>query len=327
MGFLALTDSVRAWFEAHEIRATVVWGARARVAQGNATPGQRGGRVSFLWSGNATGQGPTWLGPRSAPDTISDGGLIGLAAVVRAARLGHWATGAPVHLAASLLGVPDEPTTLIDAFDVANALRLAELEHDADTTTHLAADTVNAITAPAASDRLTLRALLLQLQERGNAHDRSLVAHLAADEDHDAAGIDPLSTSAETRAIGQLVTEIEAEVWAWDDSAPTNDALQDEAWLQLFEATHNAVRAYAQGTFALLRVTSLPTTATHVVRGVARLAYFKLPVPIHQVPADTPLQRGATAAIQIELPQGQLPDGTPIDPITKTVGTVDITPE
>ena len=147
MGLVALTSSVAAWFLAHEVPATAVWGQRARPAQGNAKPGARGGRVSFMWPGTGTGQGPTWLGPRAASDTISDGALIALAASVRAARVAHWGTGAPVHLATSSPAIPDAPETLVEAFDVANAVRLADIEHMASATAHLAADAANASTA------------------------------------------------------------------------------------------------------------------------------------------------------------------------------------
>lgn len=325
MGHLSLVETVQAWFLKYEVPATAVWGQRARPAQGNAKPGSLGGRVSFLWPGKATGQGPTWLGSRPAVDTISDPALVELAARVRAARLGHWATGAPVHLAASSPSVPAEPTSLIEAFDVANAVRLAELEHDASPAAHLEADTVNALTAPAASTRATLRTLLLQLQERGNAHDRSLTAHGEADEDHDADGEDPLSTSATSRAINQLVIELEAEVWAWDDSGSTDDVKQEEAWWNLAQATINAVRFYAQGTFKLDR-TEPASQVVHVVRGVARLMYFKLPVPIDQLPNMTPRAIGFEATAKHEQPQGQEPDGTPNAPVVETVGTVDIPP-
>lgn len=334
MAHLSLVEAVSDWFTKYEVPATVVWGQRARPAQGNAKSGSHGGRVSFQWPGKSTGQGPTYLGPRAADNTIADGGLIALAQDVYAARTAHWSTGAPVHLVAAAPINPPAPTNLAGAFDAANAIRILEIAHHANLTLHVAADTENAITAPAAHDRASLRTLLLQLQEQGNAHDRQLFTdlaslihvHNAVDEEHDSTAPDPLSTGATSRAIAQLVIELEAEVWAWDDAGPTDDRRQEEAWWSLMQATANAVRSYARGVFRLDR-TEAASPVVHTVRGVARLVYFKLPVPIDQLPNLTPQSTGWSVTAEAEFARGAEPDGAPLDPETEAVGGAEINPD
>lgn len=323
MGLRALVDAVAAYFLAREVPATAVFGERARPAQGNARSGSIGGRVSFLPTGKGTYQGPTLLGPRPTDNTLSIPGLLALVNDLRTQRLAHYATAGAVHLAGSSPSLPAAATTLSQAIDVGNALRTAEIAHHASTAAHATADTSHAITAPAASSSTTLRTLALQLQEKGNAHNASTSAHGEADEDHDSTQDDPLASDATSRAVAQKVIEVEAEVWAWDDSAPTDDRAQWEAFLALHEWTVNAIRSYVRsglnvGGFELDR--SEPATAViHAKRGYAEKVFFKLPIPVHQRPAVTPREVTPEFTATIEISKGIDQQNEPIDPVTITV--------
>lgn len=159
----------------------------------------------------------------------------------------------------------------------------SRLAHHASTTAHQAADTSHTITAPAASSAATLRTLARQLQELGNAHDRDTAAHGAADEAHDSEAADPVEAATKTRAIAQWVPEVSVEIWAWDDTHPSDDAAQMDAWLVLQDWTWNAVRSYGRGVHKLDR-TEPATEVVHVRRGFALVAFLTLPIPVHEAP-------------------------------------------
>jgi hypothetical protein len=318
MALVSLVQYVAEYFAARLVAATAVYGERARPAQGNAKPGTVGGRVSFLWTGKGGYKGPSWWGERAHEDTISKSGLITLANDVAEARAGHYEAGSPVHLdGAAITYTP--ATSLIEAIDLGNAFRELDLAHAADLARHGVADTVNVVTAPAASSAATLRTLLLDMRAKGAAHNATEGdVHGEADEEHDSTSLDPLSTAATSRAIAQFVPEIEVEVWAWDDSASTNDSAQWAAWLSLHEVFLNACRGYARGRWKALR-TEPATKSIHVLRGKASLVYLEMPIPVHELPARIliPLEPAVTATLI--LPQGTTPEGEPISPVQITV--------
>jgi hypothetical protein len=319
MGLTSLVAYVSEYFAARQVPATAVYGQRARPAQGNSMPGRIGGRVSFLWTGKGSYKGPSWWGARPHEDTISPSGLVTLANDVAEARVGHYALGPSVHLAGAAPVAWEPATNLIEALDLGNWLRDLDLAHAADLTRHGAADTVNVVTAPAASSAATLRTLLLDLQAKGAAHNDTLgTVHGAADEQHESVAKDPLSTSATSRAIRQFLPEIEVEVWAWDDGAPTDDARQWAAWLSLHEVFLNACRGYARGYHTPLR-TEPATKTVHVVRGMASLVYLELPIPVHELPAVTPVALQPDVAATLSIQQGTTPEGAPILPVEITV--------
>lgn len=323
MGIVALVDAVEAWFTKYEVPATAVFGQRARPEQGNRRSGVIGGRVSFVTTGKSSYQGPTGLGPRRHDDTISRPGLIAVVNELRDRRLAHYATAGAVHLAASAPSLPDEAETLSEAIDLGNALRTVEIEHHASTVAHAAADTDHAITAPAASSEATLRTLALALQEQGNAHNASTVAHGEADADHDSTLDDPRSTAAASRAVAQKVIEVEAEIWAWDDSRASDDRRQWQAFLALHEATVNAIRSYVRpglraGGFQLDR-TETGMNAVHITRGYAEKVYFKLAVPVHQLPAWTPREVVPEFAANLEFEKGVDEQLEPVAPVVVPV--------
>lgn len=318
MALTSLVAAVSAYFADHGVPATAVYGERARPAQGNSKSGQIGGRVSFLVTGKGKYQGPTWLGPREAGAQLSKPRLIALVNDVREKRLAHWATAGAVHLAAEVPATPAPATTLSEALDLGNALRLLELAHHASTTAHQAADTSHTITAPAASSAATLRTLARQLQELGNAHDRDTAAHGAADEAHDSEAADPVEAATKTRAIAQWVPEVSVEIWAWDDTHPSDDAAQMDAWLVLQDWTWNAVRSYGRGVHKLDR-TEPATEVVHVRRGFALVAFLTLPIPVHELPAAEPVEVRAAIATSLIRPQGTTPEGDPIPEVETPV--------
>lgn len=319
MGLTSLVQYVSDYFTSHQVAATAVYGQRARPAQGNAKPGTVGGRVSFLWTGKGSYKGPTWWGPREHEDTISTSGLVTLANDVILARAGHYGVGSPVHLAGGLVPSWEPAETLIEAIDLANAWRARDIAHAADLTRHGSADTANVVTAPAAGSAATLRTLLLDMRAKGSAHNAQLGGvHGAADDDHESAAKDPLSTAATSRAIAQFLPEIEVEVWAWDDGAPTDDARQWAAWLTLHEVTMNAIRAYARGRWKPLR-TEKATDVKHVTRGKASLVYLELPIPVHELPAVTPVELEADVSATVSIQKGTDEQGAPISSVEITV--------
>lgn len=316
MGLTSLVTTVSAFFAAHEVPAFAVYGERKRPATGLGKAGLVGGRVSFLLTGKGKYQGSTWLGPREGGATLSKPGLLVLINDVREQRLAHYATAGAVHLAAQAPATPGPATNLIEGIDLVNVLRTNELAHQASLAAHTAADTAHAITAPAASSAATARVLALQLQAQGNAHDATTAdVHGEADDEHDSTAADPLSATSKTKAIAQAVVEVSAEVWAWNDAAPRDDATQYEAWLSLHEWTLNALRKYGRGVHLLDRLEPA-TDVLEIRRGMALVTFFTLPIPVLELPATKPVVVSAELTTSMTLPQGQDPAGEPIDPVS-----------
>jgi len=123
-----------------------------------------------------------------------------------------------------------------------------------------------------------------------------------------------------TKAIYQTACDVEAEVWAWDDSDPANDAVQFEAWLSLHEWTLNALRSYAEGVFKPSRLARVER-GPDVQRGIAYLVSLAYLLPIHQKPDRATVQVTALLTAKQINPKG--PDA-PTE--TEIIGDLPITP-
>lgn len=123
-----------------------------------------------------------------------------------------------------------------------------------------------------------------------------------------------------TRAIYQLNCDVEAEIWAWDDSDPSDDAVQFRAWLTLQEWTMNAIRSYAEGVYQPGPLTRDPR-GPDLQRGLAYLVSLSYLHPVHKLPATSMVSASASLTATQTNPKG--PDAPTT---TEIFGDLPITP-
>jgi hypothetical protein len=129
-----------------------------------------------------------------------------------------------------------------------------------------------------------------------------------------------------TRAIASLTAEVEAEIWAWDDADPKDDATQYAAWFDLYEWTMNAIRAYAEGNWTAGRVTPAQNPA-ELRRGMSMLCYFDLPIPVHKRPEAQKVTVGFELTATQTFPKGQDSEGNDNDPAELPAGVYTVAPD
>lgn len=112
----------------------------------------------------------------------------------------------------------------------------------------------------------------------------------------------PHKMGSRSREVGEhnaytLHAEMEAHLWAWDDTAPEDDLAQEAAWFRLHEYTLAALRAEQQGRFRPLRLS--PSRGPIEIRhGIARVLSFEVQVPV-QYPPDAVPKLALSAAVTI----------------------------
>lgn len=114
-----------------------------------------------------------------------------------------------------------------------------------------------------------------------------------------------------SRAIYQLDADVEAEIWAWDDTDPSDDTAQFAQWLVLAEWTLNATRSYAEGTYKPGPLRLAPR-GPDLQRGIAYLVSFSYLHPFHQLPAARTAE--ASASLTLEQNSEEVVSDLPVTP-------------
>lgn len=121
-----------------------------------------------------------------------------------------------------------------------------------------------------------------------------------------------------------LLADVEFDLWAIDNSDPTNELLQEGAWVRLHEYTLAGIRKVAQGRVVLGKLG--PSKGPVEIReGVAHSLSIKVEIPVHYPPDDfAKVKADAMVTIQHSNPQGATADGTPIPPVVHDVATFEV---